>query len=168
MTHVVRPALVADIPWVVEELAQLDQFFGAGRPLMPSPEFARERLTWMFEDHQTFLSLMVVDVDPVLRNERPLGFIISMFQQHFFNPEIIQCQSLLWWTTLKARGTVAGARLLEAWVDYARVKADWLVLVIQDKTPINEQGLFRRGFKLIDKKYLLEIPHAEHLPGVPL
>lgn len=167
MTFVVRPAIASDVPWMLEELAKLDAFFGAGRPLMPSVDFARERLSWMIDDHETFLFLVVVNRDPAAETEKQLGFLLSIFQQHFFNPEIDQCQSLLWWTTLEARGTVAGTWLLETWIDYAKMKANWLVLTIQDKTPINPLHLERRGFKKIDQKYLLEIPEPL-LPGVPL
>jgi hypothetical protein len=167
MTVVVRPAVNADIPWIIEELAQMDQFFGAGRPLMPDAAFARERLTWMIEDHETFLCLMVTDQHHPPEDEKPLGFLFSLYQFHFFTPTIYQCQSLLWWVRHEARGTVAGARLLDQWIDYAKLRANWLVLTVQDKTPINPDSLVkRRGFRLIDQKYLLEIP--DHLPGVPL
>lgn len=164
MSIAVRPANARDIPWMLEELVQLDQFFGAERPLMPSVDFARERLSWMIQDPHRFLSLVVVNKE--LDVEQQLGFLVSIFMDHFFTPEIIQCQSLLWWTTLKARGTIAGTLLLDTWVRQASARANWIVLTIQEKTPINLKALNRRGFKQIDVKYLLEIP--SNLPGVPL
>jgi hypothetical protein len=166
MTFVVRPAVSHDIPWMLEELVAFDQFFGAGRPLMPSVEFARERLSWMIENRSTFLFLVIVNRE--LDVEKQLGFLLSIFQQHFFNPDILQCQSLLWWMMRDARGTPATPMLLDEWVRQARVKANWIVLTVQEKTPINTRSLERRNFKLIDQKWLLEVIDHDYLPGVPL
>lgn len=155
MNFVVRPAVADDIPWILRELSQFDQFYGASHSLMPSPNFAVERLRVFIEDTVHFLFLLVVHQEP--GHAQPVGMLLSTFYAHLFNPEVSVCAELLWWVQPKVRGTVAGAILLDTWLTLVTSRSEWQILtLVERETHVHTRALSRRGFHVKEHNYVRE------------
>jgi RimJ/RimL family protein N-acetyltransferase len=149
----VRVAMPADVPWLMEQLRAFDRFFGAARPLYPGDEQARRFLDHAVGDWGAFLFLVAE------HDRAPVGFIAGAFHQHLFNPRIRQLTELFWWVAVEYRGTTAGARLLQRYVELGRSRADWIVMSLEAKSPVNPRALERLGFQPYETSYLLEVSH---------
>lgn len=95
----------------------------------------------------------------ISENERgeSTGFIGGVFTQHVFNPEIRVLSESFWWVAPEYRGTRAGLLLLNEFVAFGKANAHWVSVGIEEKSPIHERCLTKRGFKVLEKNYLLEV-----------
>jgi hypothetical protein len=55
------------------------------------------------------------------------------------------------------RGSSAGARLLEAFIAYGKKNADCIVMTLQAKSPVDPRSLERKGFRLYERNFMLEV-----------
>lgn len=147
MTHV-RPATAADTPWILEQLVAFDKFFGSSRSLFPSIEAAEAKLAFLVE-HHVFLVAEHGD-------ERQ-GFIGGLLGPSFFNDDVVQLTELFWWVAPEHRGTRAGLVLLNAFIAIGQLRADHVVMTLEDQSPVNPATLERRGFRPKETSYLLEV-----------
>lgn len=85
-----------------------------------------------------------------------VGFIAGMLSEHPYNPKITVLSELFWWVAPEYRGSSAGARLLQAFEDYGRANAQWVVMTLETKSPVDPRSLERRGFKHFESSYLME------------
>jgi len=130
-------------------------FFGSSQSLMPDDETAVTKLVaLMSEDVGCFFVACVSDTG---EEGKPVGFIAGLLGPHFFNPAITQLTELLWWVDVEHRGGKAGVRLLDCFTEYGRAHADWTVFTLEEKSPVNPASLERRGYRLHEKSYLLEV-----------
>lgn len=148
---IVRWASRDDVPWLLDELRAFDRFFGAKRALFPDEGYARERLGEMLDRLDVFPFYVAI------RETVRLGFIAGVCQPHFFNPGVRVLSELFWWVAPEHRATTTGARLLNAYLDWGRAYADWIVFTLETQSPVNPASLERRGFRLHERSYLLEV-----------
>lgn len=144
----VRRAQLTDSPWLLTQLKAFAQFFGSKHSLFPT------------EDDQildTLHSMVESKVFFVAENgTNAVGFIAGMLSEHPYNPKITVLSELFWWVQPEYRGSSAGARLLRAFEDYGRANADWVVMTLETKSPVDPRSLEKRGFKHFESSFLLE------------
>jgi RimJ/RimL family protein N-acetyltransferase len=146
---IVRPATPDDLPWLHAQARAFSDFFGTARPLYGDPAHVDARLRALIAEHV------------VLVAERPgtglVGLIAGMLAPHFMNPAIITLGELLWWVPPEHRGGRVALRLLDAFVDIGREQAHWIAFTLEAKSPIEGRVLERRGFRLNERNYLMEV-----------
>lgn len=147
---VIRSATREDIPWLLEQLRAFSLFYGTKAPLFPDDPAAAASI----------LEVQVGRANPfflaVVRGDRA-GFISGALVTHPYNATIRILQELFWWVAPEFRGSSAGARLLEHFETYGRAHADWILMTLEAKSPIDPRSLERRGFQLHERSYLLEV-----------
>lgn len=147
----IRRAKAKDIPWLAGELRAFDEFFPAERSLYPGDGTVAYNLEQLMNrDDIVFL---------VATNEvQPIGFILGAKIAHFFNPAIVVLQELLWWVSPEFRGSSAGLRLLHEFVDIGKLEeVDWITCSLETGSPVNPNALERRGFRLLERSFLMEL-----------
>ena len=147
MSITVRPAVIEDMPWLLTELAAMDEFFGSARSLFPDVEQAERIVTLLIENHPFFVASDV---------NGPVGFIAGVLAPHFLNSDILQLTELFWWVTMEARGSRAAAVLFSALDEFGRKHAHWGVMALNDHTPIEPKSLEKRGYRFREASYLKE------------
>jgi hypothetical protein len=145
---IVRPADGEDIPWMLNELQSFADFLDTAYPMFPSLDHARTVLDALITQHVVF----VAEDDGELR-----GFIAGLLAPHHFNPSVMTLTELLWWVTVEYRGSRAGALLLQAFLDHGRREANWIIMTLEDKSPVKADGLLKRGFVPFEHNYLCEV-----------
>ena len=149
MATIVRTANSDDVEWVLPELEEFSKFFDSKIPLY-NEDYARV-IVWDMITGDSHLFLVAE------RDGRPLGFICGFVSGHPFNPDIRTLVELLWWVKLEERGGSAGARLLNAFVDWGKSNVDWITMTLEDKSPVNDLTLTKRGFRLKERSFVLEV-----------
>jgi hypothetical protein len=147
----IRPATRDDIPWLLEQLRAFSAFYDTRKPLFPDdPASAASILEAQLSGVNPFLVAVV-------RGDRA-GFISGWMMLHPYNPAILVLQEAFWWVRPLYRGTTAGGRLFKAFVEYGKSHAaDWILMTLEAKSPIDPASLERRGFRLHERTYLLEM-----------
>jgi hypothetical protein len=145
----VRPASLDDIDWLLVQLQAFSVFQDTKRELFPTEAFAREALAGMIQNH-----LMLVADHPAVG---PVGFISGYVLPHPYNPSIQMLSETFWWVAEEHRGTRAGLLLLEAFLAWGREHADWITFALEAKSPVSDDVLLKRGFKIQERSFLLEV-----------
>jgi hypothetical protein len=145
----VRQAQHTDIDWIVHQLRKFSEFYGTKLSLFGDDAYARERLTWIIDCHV----FLVADHS----QHGPVGFIAGLAQPHFFNPSIRHLAELFWWVDEAHRGGKAGLLLLRAFTDWGRENCDWITCSLEHHSPVKDETLTRRGFKIQERSFLLEV-----------
>jgi N-acetylglutamate synthase-like GNAT family acetyltransferase len=153
MIHV-REATFEDIPWILGELKKFATFMGTERTLFPTEEYATEKLKEVIESH-VFCIAESYNKEMTLASS--VGFIAGICGPHFFNPEIITLSELFWWVTPEWRNTRAGALLFSEFMHSGRVRANMIVMTLEEQSPVHEETLTRHGFKRYERNYVLEV-----------
>lgn len=91
------------------------------------------------------------------KDAKPIGFVGGYSIPHPFNPDIKLLSEMFWWVSEEHRGSRAGLMLLNAFTSYGKEHADWVTMAIEHNSPINERALTKRGYKLQERSYLLEV-----------
>lgn len=139
---------MTDSPWLLTQLKAFAQFFGSKHSLVPTEDDG------ILDALQSMIGSKVFFVAE--NNGRLTGFIAGMVSQHPYNPKITVLSELFWWVDPEHRGSSAGARLLQAFTEYGKDNADWIVMTLEKKSPVDPQSLERRGFNAFETSYLLE------------
>lgn len=145
----VRLGNVGDIDWLVSQVKLFSEFFGTKRPLFSNEEYAREGLLKTMQEHILFVATH--------NDGTPVGFVAGYIIPHMFNPEISVLAETFWWVQPEYRGTRAGLMLLNELVAYGKEHTDWILMALEDGSPVNEKCLTKRGFVLKERNYLLEV-----------
>jgi N-acetylglutamate synthase-like GNAT family acetyltransferase len=145
----VRTARVTDIDWLLEQLKSFDVFVDAKKSLFPAADVQARSILTNFVMSQPFFVAEGFD--------GMVGFIAGTLGPHYLNPELRVLTEVFWWVDPKYRGTSAGARLLQVFTALGRLKADWIVMTLEEKSPIDPESLLRRGFHPFESIYLLEV-----------
>ena len=143
---VVRPGATEDVEWIVEELRQFAAWVER-KHLLFAEAYTREWMPRLIADH----FVRVAEVG----GERA-GVIAALVGAHPINPSLRTLTELFWWVSLDHRASRAGLLLLEAFVEWGRMHADWVLLSLEADSPVKEKTLVRRGFMLKERGYLLE------------
>lgn len=147
----VRRAQSTDIAALMHQLRHFDVFFGAGRSLMPRDEnHAVVLLQSLIAQHVFYVAIDSGESDVA-------GFIAGHLAAHGFNPDIRTLTELFWWVEPPYRGSRAGSLLLDAYVDDGKRRADWVLMTLEHDSPVNDRVLLKRGFRMKERSYLLEV-----------
>jgi RimJ/RimL family protein N-acetyltransferase len=149
-----RVARLGDVPWLLDQLRAFDRFYGTRAPLFPEEEQARAFLANAIGDWDKFLFLIAE------HELASVGFIAGWFYPHPYNPRIRVLGEVFWWVAPEYRGTMAAGRLLDRYVNEGRKRADWITITLEAKSPVDPRGLEKRGFRLHETTYLLEVEHG--------
>lgn len=150
--------------WLVSQLRAFSDFFTSKFKLFPHDEEAvRRKLKILIDEH--FVRIAETQDNTALLNAvtgRPLGeirvgFIAGMHSEHFFNPEIKTFTELFWWVTPEYRGSSAGVRLLEAFIDYGDARPGWICFGLEHNSPVKDETLLKRGFRHQERSFLKEV-----------
>jgi hypothetical protein len=144
-----RRATPKDVDWLVTQLRAFSEFMGTRLPLFGSEELVRVNLATMIDSH---VVLIAEREDGLL-----MGFIGGVYIPHVFNPEIRVLSETFWWVSPEHRNTRAGLLLLNAFVDFGKAHADWITVALEEKSPVSDRCLTKRGFRTLEKNYLLEV-----------
>lgn len=146
----IRVAETGDIPWMCVELRKFATFVGTKRSLFPSVEKCVSTLEMLVAQHPVFVAISRVA-------DQRLGFIGGTLTAHPMNEEIQILTELFWWVTPECRGGRAGLLLLQAFQAYGRAHADHIVMTLEEHSPVNPETLTKRGFRVVEHTYLLEV-----------
>lgn len=145
----VRYANAGDIDWMVEQLRAFDKFAAYGRSLIEDEVHARIGILGLMQNHVVFLA------EDEWGNR--MGFIAGYRTQHPFNPRIRMLTECFWWVAESHRRSRAGAILLKEFITYGRRYCDWVVMSLENVSPVKPGSLERLGFKAKESSFLLEV-----------
>lgn len=145
----IRPATTDDLDWLIHELKEFSLFYGTKNGLFSTEEYTRHGMTTLMKDHLVF----VAEKDYV----GPVGFIAGLYSHHIFNPTIRVLTEAFWWVPEQHRRSRAGYLLLQAFVDFGKENADWILFTLEHNSPVNPNALIDRGFKLKERSFLMEV-----------
>lgn len=144
---VVRKATLEDLPWVIHELKSFAEFYGTKRTLFPSEESAIAAIEDMIKNHIVYV---------FEKNSAPIGFIAGYYSVHPYNHDITVLSEAFWWVTPIHRNTRAGLELLNAFTEFGKKNAHWVVMTLEHKSPVRHETITKRGFKPIESTFILE------------
>lgn len=145
----VRRAQASDTDWLTQELRHFAAFMDTKLPLFGDEAYVKKALSIMLESHLVLIAES--------ETGKPMGFIGGMIIPHVFNPEIRLLSETFWWVAAEYRGSRAGLLLLNEFVAYGKEIADWVTVALEEKSPVDDRCLTRRGFRILEKNYLLEV-----------
>jgi RimJ/RimL family protein N-acetyltransferase len=145
----VRRADADDIPWLVSQLECFNQFFAARRSLFDEA-YTRDKFLPPLISHHLVLIAVGAAGDR-------MGFIAGMIMPHLFNPSIRTLMELFWWVSPEHRGSRAGLMLLNAFTDWGKANVDWVTLSLEHDSPIKEESMVKRGYRLKERAFLMEV-----------
>lgn len=149
MSPIVRNAHSDDVDWILKELKVFSEFYGTKKSLFGDDlNYSKTIVSQIIENHLCLISEI---------NSEPVGFICGSLAPHVFNQEIMVLSEVFWWVKPEYRNSRAGALLLNAYIDFGKINADWVLLTLEDKSPLKDQTLLKRGFVLKEKSFLLEV-----------
>lgn len=148
MSCTIRPATLDDLPAIMAELKQFAKFYGTKKSLYKDDEQTSLVISGFIRDHVFFVAT---------DNDELVGFISGMLLPHMYNPDIATLVETFWWVKESHRQSKAGLKLLNAFVQYGREHVDWIICTIEDESPINEKSFYKRGFKLKEKSFVMEV-----------
>lgn len=147
----VRPARESDLEWLLGQLKAFSRFFGTKTQLFEEEDtdYARATIGAMVRDHFVLIAERA--------DLTPLGFIAAWKTPHPFKPKLRVLSETFWWVSEEHRGSRAALVLLNAFVEYGRENCDWVCIALEAHSPVNEKCLHKRGFRLQERSYLLEV-----------
>lgn len=148
---VVRPAEPYDLEEMVLALADFADFYGTDHSLYPGANECREQLASLIQTQPFFVVRDGIDF---------AGFIGGTLAGHPYHSSLRLLSEMFWWVVPEYRQTRAGLLLLEAFIAHGEAHADLIHFTLEEKSPVNERTLTKRGFHLVEKSYLREVPHA--------
>lgn len=144
---VIRRATHDDVPWLLQELRAFANWNGLR---LFGDEGHAEALLGRLIDTQ-FVAIAT-------RGTSRLGLIAGVVNPHPFNPDIKMATELWWWVTPDARGSSAGARLLDAFDEWADDSgADLVSFTLEAESPVNPRTLEKRGYRLAEHQFVREV-----------
>lgn len=151
MMHV-RLANSADKDWLKAQLKEFADFFGTKKSLFGAPDHVDTGLEELIMRHL----VLIAEASTPEGTERA-GMIVGTIGPHMMNPEIRVLAEMFWWVSRKWRASRAAVMLLEAFIDYGKANADWITFVLEDMSPVRDKTLERKGFRLKERMFLMEV-----------
>lgn len=145
----VRNALPSDIDWLITQLRQFASIFGTAIDVFPDESYARDFMRRMLENH-----LVLVAEQPGVGL---VGFVAGFVTGHVFNPKIKTLTEVFWWVEPTRRGSRAASLLLNAYSSWGRANVDWIWFSTQSSTALKDTSLERRGYRLRERSFLMEV-----------
>lgn len=139
-----------DIPGILKQLKSFSKFYTGKRSLYPSdPDYAVAGAKVIIDNHLVFVADHA--------EHGIVGLIAGFVTPHFFNPEIRVLAEMFWWVDIEFRNTSAGSRLFAEFLNWGKNNADWVTMVLEHNSPVREETLLKRGFKLQERSYIYEV-----------
>lgn len=148
----IRVADSDDVTWLLDELKKFSSTIQTVIPVYDHND----------EKNNVLMMSNLVENHVVLiaeSNKIRMGFIAGSVSKHPFNSKLSLLSEMFWWVTEKYRGSRAGSMLFNEFKRQGRevLKVKWIVLTTEADGPISDESLERRGFKLIEKTYIMEV-----------
>lgn len=146
----VRRAELIDVPWLVDQLRDFADRYGTRRNLCPDdPSEAAAIVGQMVTDHVFFVAE---------RAGEYLGCVAGYLVGHPFNPSIRLLAETFWLVPAAPLSGFAAVSLLDAFVAFGKEHADWITFgTVEGVTHAAARHFLRRGFRLHERSYLLEV-----------
>jgi hypothetical protein len=142
----IRKATIEDLEWLLQELKTFSAFIDCKTQVF-NEDYGRAMFPLMLDKHVVFIAES--------EGER-LGFIAGLLTPHPFNPNIKILQELFWWVSEQHRRSRAGLMLLNTFIEEGKRLANWTIMSLESNSPVREETLLRRGFRLKERAYILE------------
>jgi RimJ/RimL family protein N-acetyltransferase len=135
--------------WLVAQLKLFSTFYGSVYQLFGDEGYSRQYISNLIHNHV----VLIAD------DGSPAGLIAGYVSKHPYNPNINVLTEVFWWVEEKHRGSSAGARLLRSFTDWGKANGmNWIQMsLIEGRSPVNPESLEKRGFKLYEKAFLMEV-----------
>lgn len=140
MSIEIRSARIDDIDWIVKELE------GFAKPGSKKQLFNKERTEVLVKKTVCTPCFFVAE-----KNKVPAGFIAGILHE-----EIKLLAEMFWWVSAPYRRTRISLLLLNKFLEYGKQNADWIIFGLEAASPIRDETLFKRGFKLMERHFLME------------
>lgn len=134
--------------WLIGQLKAFSAIYASKLPLFGDEDYARNALAVLIKDHLVLVAE---------KNFEPVGFIAGLVTPHFFNPDIRVLSETFWWVAPEHRRSRAGALLLQKFVQWGEMNADWITCALEAHSPVNPDALLKRGFVLQERSFLMEV-----------
>lgn len=149
MYHI-RQAMVSDIPSLMACLKNFSDHYSTKLPPFKDQQTSQKILTNMISDHLFYVAVTEKDHEMV-------GFIAGFVCDHVYNPDIKTLVEAFWWTQPEHRRSGVGIQLLEAYEEWGKNNVDWVLMTIEEDTPIDHELLLARGFKKKETSFIMEV-----------
>jgi hypothetical protein len=147
MRPLIRSANSEDYEWVMAQAEEFDKFFDAKFSLVPDKEEAAILFKALIDSHLFLISEI---------NGVRTGFITGLISPHFLNSNVNTLTEILWWVDTKYRLGRSGVTLLNAFVEWGKENVQMINFSLEDKSPINDSTLERRGFRYKERAFIME------------
>lgn len=137
-----------DADWLLKQLQAFSDFYNTKTKIY-HPEFAVEFIGHMLENH----IVLIAERESVGN----VGFIAGAMSPHAFNPYINVLYETFWWVDPAYRGSRAGFMLLNEFTEIGKKSADWISFSLEIHSPVNDNVLLKRGFRLQERNFLMEV-----------
>lgn len=149
MYHV-REAMLGDIDELCTHLEHFSDCYSTKLPPYKDKQTSEKILKNMIENHVFYVA--VTD-----NYEKIVGFIAGFVCDHIYNPDIKTLAEAFWYVEPEARKSGIGMQLLETYESWGKNNVDWVLMTIEEDTPIDERVFLSRGFKRKEVSYILEV-----------
>jgi len=144
----IKRATADDVEWLLGQLLEFSKFYGTKLSLFGSEDVARAGVINLVDNHVCFLAW---------RGDDRLGLIAGYEVDHPYNPEIRLLTESFWWVDPKHRMSRAGLMLLDKFTEYGEDNCDWVTFALEHHSPVKDDCLLRRGYRLNERSYLKEV-----------
>jgi len=144
----IRTGKLKDYGFIKTELEKFSNFYDTGFSLY-NKDSIKPLVETFIKDHVVYIAEN--------KNEEPAGFIMGTFNPHPYNPALWALTESFWWVKEEHRNTGAGLKLLDKFIEFGKEYADFITLTLEDNSPIGEKHFLKRGFKIKEKSFLLEV-----------
>jgi hypothetical protein len=144
----VRRATQQDALWLLEQVKEFQVAAGFKYPLIKGDIDACAKLLTLIDNHVVFIAV---------EGEHRRGFIAGYYAPHPFNSDVLVLSETFWWVPLDARKTRAAAMLLDEFIEAGRRMAHWIVLSLEHDSPCRDRHMLKRGFRVVERAFLLEV-----------
>jgi hypothetical protein len=150
MTEIlVRRAIDSDIEWITAELKKFSEFYDSKHSLFGGETYVTAALATVIDKHV----LLIAET----KDLNPVGFISGFLHPHDYNPGVIVLSHSFFWVHEDYRNSKAAYLLLKEFTEIGKFNCHWITLQIPDVSPLTERSLLKRGYKLKEKTYLMEV-----------
>lgn len=150
----IRTAKNEDVTWMIPELRKFAAFAQNKYSLFPEDEsYIRKGFENLILNH----IVLVAESFNADGTSEGIGFIAGMYSAHAFNPALQTLIEMFWWVKEEFRKCSAGIRLLNEFDAIGTKTANWIIFTLETVSPVNEDTLLKRGFRLKERNYLKEI-----------
>lgn len=147
----VRPATMRDLSWIVMQLEVFASFYDTKTQFFGDVDHVVNLVSGLITDQVALIA--------EYNDGRKAGFITGFFMPHPYNPEIRVLQETFWWVLPEYRSSGAGDLLMNSFTEIGKERgANWILFSsIEGKSSVKDDFFIRRGFKLQEKSFLMEV-----------